>query len=102
MNETLDDIVMWIRDVAQSYRKGTIRGNGITIEGLRVCDSLESIANRIEAANKGLKEEILGFCNVFTLVYPPDDKDCPAALMGAFLNMCDALGIERVKIGGEG
>ena len=102
MNETLDDIVAWIRDVAQSYRNGTIRVNCITIEGLRVCDALESIANRIEAANKGLKEEILGFCNVFTLVYPPDDKDCPAALMGAFLNMCDTLDIERVKIGGEG
>lgn len=101
MNETLDDIVAWIREVAQSYRNTPI-SNGITIEGLRVCDALESIANRIEAANKGLKEEILGFCNVFTLVYPPDDKDCPAALMGAFLNMCDTLGIERVKIGGEG
>ncbi len=100
MSETLDDIVAWIRDVAQSYRKGAIRGNGITIEGLRVCDALEGIADRIEAANKGWKEEILGFCNVFTLVYPPDDRDCPAALMGAFLNMRDALGIEQVKIGG--
>lgn len=99
MNETLDDIVAWIREVAQSYCNTPI-SNGITIEGLRVCDALEGIADRIEAANKSLKEEILGFCNVFTLVYPPDDRDCPAALLGAFLNMCDVLGIEQVKIGG--
>ena len=99
MNEKLDDIVTWIRDMVQSYRNTPI-GKGITIEGLRVCDALEGIADRIEAANKRWKEEILGFCNVFTLVYPPDDKDCPVILMGAFLNMCDTLGIEQVKIGG--
>ena len=61
---------------------------------------VEDLANRIAAAKKELKETILGFCNIFTLVYPPDDKDCPVVLMGAFLNMCDALGIEQVKIGG--
>ena len=51
MNETLDDIVAWIRDVAQSYRNTPI-SKGITIEGLRVCDALEGIADRIEAATR--------------------------------------------------
>ena len=99
MNEKLDDIVTWIRDMVQSYRNTPI-GKGITIEGLRVCDALEGIADRIEAENKELKETILGFCNVFSLVYPPDDKDCPAVLMGAFLNMCNTCGIEQIKKGG--
>ena len=51
MNETLDDIVAWIRDVAQSDRNTPI-SKGITIEGLRVCDALEGIADRIEAATR--------------------------------------------------
>ena len=88
MNETLDDIVAWIRAVAQCYCNTPIG------------DAFEGIADRIEAASKRLKEEILGFCNVFTLVYSPGYRGCPAALLGAFLNMCDELGIEQVKIGG--
>lgn len=39
-------------------------------------------ADRIEAAwkqeRKACKEAVLDFCNVFTLVYPPNDGDCPA------------------------
>ena len=48
-NETIAEIVAWIRDVARSYRNTPI-SKGITIEGLRVCDALEGIADRIEAA----------------------------------------------------
>ena len=52
MNETLDDIVSWIREVAQGFRRRSAIHNDITIEGLRVCDALDGIANRIEAATR--------------------------------------------------
>lgn len=51
MSETLDDIVAWIREIAQSYRRSTAYGK-VTIEGLKVCDALEKIADRIEAATR--------------------------------------------------
>lgn len=40
---------------------------------------------------------VLNFCNAFTLVYPPNDKDCPALLAGAFEEFKEAMGIETVK-----
>ena len=92
--ERVDDVVAELRRRAELRRKSR---KLLTIDDT----AIDLLADRIEAANKRLKEEILGFCNVFTLVYPPDDKDCPVILMGAFLNMCDALGIEQVKIGGK-
>lgn len=52
MNEMLDDIVEWIRDVAQCYKRHAATYNNVTIEGLRVCDALEKIAYRIEAATR--------------------------------------------------
>ena len=52
MNETLDDIVAWIREVAQGFRRHSAIHNDITIEGLRVCDALDRIADRVEAATK--------------------------------------------------
>jgi len=48
------------------------------------------------------KQAVLEFCDVYCMVYPPGDPDVPAALQGAFLNLCDALGIEQVKIGESG
>ena len=51
MNETLDDIVAWIREVAQSYKQSTAYDK-VTIEGLKVCFALEKIADRIEAATR--------------------------------------------------
>jgi hypothetical protein len=40
---------------------------------------------------------VLDFCNAFTLVYPPNDKDCPALLAGAFEEFKEAMGIETVS-----
>lgn len=40
---------------------------------------------------------VLNFCNAFTLVYPPNDKDCPVLLAGAFEEFKEAMGIETVK-----
>jgi len=40
---------------------------------------------------------VLNFCNAFTLVYPPNDKDCPALLAGAFEEFKEAMGIETVS-----
>ena len=51
MNETLDDIVSWIREIAQSYKQSTAYDK-VTIEGLKVCFALENIADRIEAATR--------------------------------------------------
>lgn len=51
MNETLDDIVAWIREIAQSWRQSNSYDK-VTIGGLGVCDALEKIADRIEAAHK--------------------------------------------------
>ncbi len=51
MNETLDDIVSWIREIAQSYKQSTAYDK-VTIEGLKVCFALEKIADRIEAATR--------------------------------------------------
>ena len=51
MNETLDDIVAWIREIAQSYKQSTAYDK-VTIEGLKVCFALEKIADRIEAATR--------------------------------------------------
>ncbi|MBR4654153.1 MAG: hypothetical protein IKO72_12415 [Kiritimatiellae bacterium] len=55
-NETLADIVAWIRKVAQSYRNTPISKGITTIEGLVVCDAIEGIADRLEAAWKREKE----------------------------------------------
>jgi len=51
MNETLDDIVAWIREIAQSYKQSTAYDK-VTIEGLKVCFALEKIADSIEAATR--------------------------------------------------
>lgn len=51
MNETLDDIVSWIREIAQSYKQSTAYDK-VTIEGLKVCFALENVADRIEAATR--------------------------------------------------
>jgi len=57
MNETLDDIVAWIREIAQSYKQSTAYDK-VTIEGLKVCFALEKIAGRIEAATR--EDEVNG------------------------------------------
>ena len=55
MNETLDDIVAWIREIAQSWRQSNSYDK-VTIGGLGVCDALEKIADRIEAATQRERE----------------------------------------------
>ena len=52
MGETLDEIVAWIREVVQCYRRSAPLYNGVTVEGVRVCNKLDDIANRVEAATK--------------------------------------------------
>lgn len=60
---------------------------------------------RIEAAyrreDSAWRSAVLDFCDAFTMVYEPPFNDCPALLAGAFQVLCDRLGIEQVKIGGE-
>lgn len=46
-------------------------------------------------------KSVISFCNAFTLVYPPNDKDCPALLAGAFEEFKEAMGIETVKCVGK-
>ncbi len=50
-------------------------------------------------ANARHRRAILEFCDVYCMVYPPGDPDVPVVLQGAFLNFCDELGIEQVKLG---
>lgn len=45
---------------------------------------------------------VLNFCNAFTLVYPPNDRDCPVLLAGAFEEFKEAMGIETVDRKDEG
>ena len=52
MNETFDEIVAWIREVSQSYKMHSALYNDISVEGLRFCDALDKIADRIEAATR--------------------------------------------------
>jgi len=49
-NETLADVLAWCRDIARSYRNAP--ATKIEIEGLKVCDYLDELANRIDAAAK--------------------------------------------------
>ncbi len=57
MNETLDDIVSWIREIAQGYKQ-SMAYDKVTIEGLKVSVALEKIACRIEAARKREREKL--------------------------------------------
>lgn len=70
---------------------------------LPTAEYLRRLLDRIEEAAKreikAWKEAVLDFCNVFTLVYPPNDGDCPAVLAGAFELFKDAMGIETVEVG---
>lgn len=51
MNETFDEIVEWIREIAHSYQQ-SVTYDKVTIEGLSVCFALDKIADRIEAATR--------------------------------------------------
>ena len=44
-----------------------------------------------------IRGAVLNFCDAFTLVYPPNDKDCPALLAGAFEEFKEVMGIETVS-----
>lgn len=93
-SESLADIVAEMRELAADIEAGN------AVVGQTVW---RNYADRIEAAAKreikAWKEAVLDFCNVFTLVYPPNDGDCPAVLAGAFELFKDAMGIETVEVG---
>lgn len=59
-------------------------------------DMIADYADIIDRNYRRIGQAVLDFCNAFTLVYPPDDKDCPALLAGAFENFKDEMGIETV------
>lgn len=86
-----------LADIVAEMRYGAIPKHQTDHELLAI------YADRIEAASrreiKAWKEAVLDFCNVFTLVYPPNDGDCPAVLAGAFELFKDAMGIETVEVG---
>ena len=65
-------------------------------------ESMREYANRLGEQHKLLGMAILDFCNAFTLVYPPNDPDCPALLAGAFEEFKEAMGIETVGSKEEG
>ena len=56
--ETLADVSAWCRDIARSNRNAAAIYNKIEIEGLKVCDYLDELANRIDAAAKREAESI--------------------------------------------
>ena len=93
--ETVADIVAEMRKRMKSYYYSR--------EGRNL---MWQYSDRIEAAwkreRKACKEAVLDFCNVFTLVYPPNDGDCPAVLAGAFELLKDAIGIETIDVGKGG
>lgn len=65
-------------------------------------DMMADYANVIDRNCRRIGEAVLDFCNAFTLVYPPKDKDCPALLAGAFDAFKEAMGIETVDCQEEG
>lgn len=67
------------------------------IDDMRENGKMADLANRLGRQHMRLCIAILDFCNAFTMVYPPDDPDCPALLAGAFENFKDAMGIETVS-----
>lgn len=60
-------------------------------------ESMREYAYRIGQQHKRLGMAILDFCNAFTLVYPPNDPDCPALLASAFDEFKERMGIETVN-----
>lgn len=99
MNETIKDILREMREQGK-YNKENSDLDWTTEEvgdlQLRIADQIEAAYNRENAA---WRNAVLDFCDVFTMVYDPPFKDCPALLSGAFMELCDKLGIEQVKIG---
>ena len=70
---------------------------------LKVCkDMISDWAECLARQYKEIGCAVLDFCNAFTLVYPPNDKDCPALLAGAFEEFKEAMGIETVDCKEEG
>ena len=65
-------------------------------------DMIADFANCLARQYIEIANAVLNFCNAFTLVYPPNDKDCPALLAGAFDAFKDAMGIETVETKDEG
>ena len=64
-------------------------------------DMIADWANCLARQYMEIGEAVLDFCNAFTLVYPPNDKDCPALLAGAFDEFKEVMGIETVKCAGK-
>lgn len=60
-------------------------------------DMIADWAKCLARQYREIGEAVLNFCNAFTLVYPPNDKDCPALLAGAFEEFKEVMGIETVK-----
>lgn len=65
-------------------------------------DMIEDWARCLTLQYIKIGNAVLDFCNAFTLVYPPNDKDCPALLAGAFDAFKEAMGIETVDRQEEG
>lgn len=65
-------------------------------------DMIADWANCLARQYIEIGNAVLDFCNAFTLVYPPNDRDCPALLAGAFEEFKEAMGIETVKREEEG
>ena len=64
-------------------------------------DMIADWANCLARQYIEIRSAVISFCNAFTLVYPPNDKDCPALLAGAFEEFKEAMGIETVKCVGK-
>ena len=66
---------------------------------VREIASTTIIKESVQVANARHRRDILDFCNVYCMVYPPGDPDVPVVLQCAFQNFCDELVIEQVKLG---
>lgn len=60
-------------------------------------DMIADWANCLARQYIEIGNAVLNLCNAFTLVYPPNDKDCPVLLAGAFEEFKEVMGIETIK-----
>ena len=105
MSENLDTpyiniayILNEMNEVVKNPMTGDMTEEGRAVE--KFCkDMIKDFALRLTREVGRMNGAVLAFCDAFTLVYPPGDKDCPALLDGAFKMLQDELGIETIKTG---
>lgn len=105
-DNTHDNFRYILREMVECVKNNLSADHEMTAEERAVekfCkDMIKDFACRITREVGRMEGAILAFCDCFTLVYPPDDKDCPALLASAFDMLRERLGIETVRAVEEG